>query len=103
MALLEAVLSWWSIPIGLVVLLTSYLYSYFVTLGHFRDIPAPFPAQFSNLWLLYVCRRGSRYLVVDQIHKDLGPIVRIAPNHVSVADDSAIQLIYGHGNGFLKS
>ena len=33
----------------------------------------------------------------------LGPIVRIAPNHVSVADSVALNSIYGHGNGALKS
>ena len=25
-----------------------------------RSIPAPFPAQFTNLWLLYQARRGRR-------------------------------------------
>ncbi len=79
-----------------------YLYPYFATLGHLRGIPAPFPAQFTNLWLLYECRRGRRYLAVDEAHKRLGPVVRIQPNHVSIADVDAIQVIYGYG-GFLKS
>ena len=65
--------------------------------------PAPFPAQFTNLWLMYQCRRGKRYLAVDHAHKKLGKVVRIQPNHVSIADDAAIQTIYGHGNGFLKA
>ncbi|KAF1951847.1 cytochrome P450 [Byssothecium circinans] len=68
-----------------------------------RRIPAPFPAAFTNLWLLYQCRRGKRFLAVDEAHKKYGTLVRIQPNHVSVADDSAIPVIYGHGNGFLKS
>ena len=68
-----------------------------------RKFPGPFPAQFTNLWLLSVCRRGKRYWIVDQVHKKLGPVVRIQPNHVSIADDEAIQLIYGHGNGLPKS
>jgi benzoate 4-monooxygenase len=67
-----------------------------------RHIPAPFPAQFTNLWLLYQARRGRRYLAVDEAHKKLGTFVRIQPNHVSVADAEAISTIYGHGNGFLK-
>lgn len=67
-----------------------------------RDIPAPFPAQFSNLWLLWQCRQGRRYLAVHDIHKKMGKLVRIQPHHVSIADASAIPLIYGHGNGFLK-
>ncbi|KAI9749736.1 MAG: hypothetical protein M4579_006764 [Chaenotheca gracillima] len=66
-------------------------------------IPGPFAAKFSNLWLLYQCRRGRRYWSVDEAHKKYGPLVRIQPDHVSVADPDAIPIIYGHGNGFLKS
>ncbi|KAF8348539.1 cytochrome P450 monooxygenase [Amanita rubescens] len=36
-------------------------------------------------------------------HQKYGPIVRIAPNHISVADPEALNSIYGHGNGALKS
>lgn len=68
-----------------------------------RSIPAPFPAAFTNLWLLYQARRGRRYLAVDRAHKKYGTLVRIQPNHVSIADADAIPIIYGHGNGFLKS
>lgn len=32
-----------------------------------------------------------------------GPLVRLAPNHVSIAHPSALQIIYAHGNGALKS
>ncbi|KAL1637006.1 hypothetical protein SLS58_009532 [Diplodia intermedia] len=68
-----------------------------------RDIPAPFPAQFSSLWLLWQVRKGYRYLAVHEAHKKLGKFVRIQPHHVSIADVDAIPLVYGHGNGFLKS
>lgn len=67
-----------------------------------RDIPGARVAALSNLWLLYQCRRGRRYIAVDEAHKKYGTLVRIQPNHVSVADDQAINSIYGHGNGFLK-
>ncbi|KAF7510923.1 hypothetical protein GJ744_005753 [Endocarpon pusillum] len=52
---------------------------------------------------MYQCRRGRRYKTVDDVHKRLGPVVRIQPNHVSIADPDAIQSVYGHGNGFTKS
>ena len=68
-----------------------------------RDIPAPFPAAWTNLWLLYQCRRGKRYLAVHEAHKKYGKLVRLQPHHVSIADADAIPQIYGHGNGFLKS
>lgn len=103
MALIGLVFSPWALAVVLVGFVATYIYQFFVTYGSLRDIPAPFPAQFSNLWLLSVCRRGNRFEVVDEVHKKLGPVVRIQPNHVSIADDEAIQAIYGHGNGLLKA
>lgn len=103
MALIHALCSWWSILAAAAIFIATYLYAYFVTYDYLRGIPSPFPAQFSNLWLLYVVRKGERYSVMDEVHKKLGPVVRIQPNHTSIADDAAIPVIYGHGNGFLKS
>ena len=103
MAVLSLILSPWA-PLALVLgVVVSYMYHYFVTYRQLRGIPAPFPAQFSDLWLMRVCRRGNRYSTVHELHQKLGPVVRIQPNHVSICDDEAIQQIYGHGNGFLKS
>ncbi|KAI1745270.1 cytochrome P450 [Xylaria scruposa] len=103
MAIINLFASPLTLVAALVAVVAYYVYPYFVTYSQIRDIPAPFPAQFTNWWLLYACRRGKRYLIVDEVHKKLGPVVRIQPHHVSVADDEAIQIIYGHGNGFLKS
>lgn len=103
MALLTFLLSPWA-PVALLAIIAGYwLVPYFGTYGNLRGIPSPWPAQFSNLWLLSTVRRGKRFEIVDQVHKKLGTVVRIAPNHVSIADADAIQAIYGHGNGFLKS
>ncbi|KAK4202069.1 cytochrome P450 [Triangularia verruculosa] len=103
MAIVALFMSPWA-PVALVAaFFVYYLYPYFVTYGHLRRIPAPFPAQFTNWWLLLVARRGDRYLTVDELHKKHGTVVRIQPNHVSINDDAAINVIYGHGNGFLKS
>ena len=79
-----------------------WLVPYFYTNKALGRIPAPFPAPFTNLWLLYQCRRGRRYRAVDDAHQKLGPLVRIQPNHVSIADADAIPVVYGHGNGLLK-
>jgi len=89
-------------PYALLALpLLYYLLPYFRKWS-LRNIPAPFPAAFSNLWLMHQCRRGRRYQAVDDAHKRLGPVVRIQPNHISIADPDAIQIIYGHGNGLTK-
>ncbi|KAL2152229.1 hypothetical protein VTH82DRAFT_5413 [Thermothelomyces myriococcoides] len=103
MAIVSLVLSPWAPVAILAAAVVYYVYPYLVTYRHLRRIPAPFPAQFTNWWLLLVCRRGNRYETVDKLHKKLGPVVRIQPNHVSLCDDAAIQVVYGHGNGFLKS
>jgi len=68
-----------------------------------RDIPGPFIAKFSDLWLAYETRRTRRYLTVHHLHQKHGKLVRTQPNQVSVADPDAIPIIYGHGTGFLKS
>jgi len=79
-----------------------YLLPYFRA-NAIRKVPGPFAAAFTNFWLMYQARRGRRYLAVDAAHKKYGKVVRIQPNHVSIADGDAIQTIYGHGNGFLKA
>ncbi|KAF4632646.1 hypothetical protein G7Y89_g5490 [Cudoniella acicularis] len=100
MAVTDILFTPWVIPAALVL---YYLIPYLTSNTGIRDIPGPSAAKFSNLWLLLQARQGKRYKSVDEAHKKYGKLVRIQPNHVSVADESAINAIYGHGNGFLKS
>lgn len=100
MAVLDFLLTPWALPVALAIF---YLVPYFTSNSGIRNVPGPFAAKFSNLWLLLKARQGNRYLSVDEAHKKYGKLVRIQPDHVSVADESAINAIYGHGNGFLKA
>jgi benzoate 4-monooxygenase len=86
-------LSPYTIPIAL---LLFYLVPYFTSNTALRDIPGPVAAKFTNLWLLLQARQGKRYQGVDEK-------ARQDPHHVSIADESTIPIVYGHGNGFLKS
>ncbi|BAE60506.1 unnamed protein product [Aspergillus oryzae RIB40] len=94
-------------PTGAAYVLTAAVIVYYILpylqLWRLRDIPSPGFAAFSNLWLMLQYRKGNRFVTVDNAHKKYGKLVRIAPRHVSIADDEAIQAIYGHGNGFLKA
>ena len=99
MTIISYLLSPWAL---LLVPVLYYLLPY-IRNPSLAKVPAPFPAQFSNLWLMWQVRHGRRYQAVDDLHTKLGKVVRIQPNHVSIADDQAIQMIYGHGNGFLKA
>ncbi|EWY99888.1 hypothetical protein FOYG_03817 [Fusarium oxysporum NRRL 32931] len=90
-------------PLGLILFLSYFLVPYFWTYGKLRSIPGPLAARFTNWWLVYACRQGERWRYVDEAHKRFGPVVRIQPNHVSIADEEVVNAIYGHGNGMLKS
>jgi benzoate 4-monooxygenase len=90
-------------PYTLLLLPFLYYLLPYLRAAQIRDIPSPFPSAWTNLWLLYQCRTGKRYLAVHNAHAKYGKLVRLQPHHVSVADADAIPQIYGHGNGFLKS
>ena len=93
----------WIVPLGLSSLVFYYIIPYFWNYSHLRSVPGPIFARLSNWWLVYACREKARWRYVDDAHKQYGPVVRIQPNHVSVADEGVVNAIYGHGNGMLKS
>lgn len=68
-----------------------------------RKIPGPFLASISNLDRLWSCALGSQMSYHIRLHDIYGPLVRVGPNHVSVASDSAIQKLYGISSKFYKS
>lgn len=100
MSIADLVLTPYTIPIALALF---WIIPYLTSNRELRKIPGPIFAKFSTLWLLIQARQGKRYKSVDEAHHKYGKVVRIQPDHVSIADESAINAIYGHGNGFLKS
>jgi benzoate 4-monooxygenase len=100
MSVLSLLITPYAIPVAL---LLFYIIPYLTENETLRSVPGPLSARFSNLWLLKQARQGKRYKSVDEAHEKYGTFVRIQPDHVSIADESAIPIIYGHGNGFLKS
>ena len=69
----------------------------------FSDIPGPFLASFSRLWIAASVAGGRAEHTQRSLHKQHGPLVRIAPDEVSVADPSAIKIIYNVKTGFTKT
>ncbi|SOV03041.1 probable Benzoate 4-monooxygenase cytochrome P450 [Ustilago sp. UG-2017a] len=74
----------------------------FITNTAFLKYPGPLFAKFSDFWLLRQAMKGHRFDTVHQQHKKYGKFVRIAPNHISIADHEALHPVYGHGTGTLK-
>ncbi|KAG8679509.1 hypothetical protein FRC08_016941, partial [Ceratobasidium sp. 394] len=92
--------------VGAVLGLIGYFFVPYITDPHNLRRPAiqgPRHAALSNAWLAYVAARGDRSGEVHKLHQKYGKLVRIAPNHISVADPKALEVIYAHGNGTLKS
>ncbi|KAJ7749587.1 benzoate para-hydroxylase [Mycena maculata] len=83
-------------PAGLVL--------YFIHHRSNGNIPGPFLARWTHLWLAYHAYRGRRYKAVHAAHQRYGTVVRIAPRHISIASPDAISVIYGQGQkALLKS
>jgi cytochrome P450 len=76
--------------------------SYFSDRKHLRKFPAPSYAGLSSLWRILQNLKCRHFLAVHDAHRKLGTHVRIAPNHVSIADPQAMNDIYGHGANMLK-
>ncbi|KAF8842912.1 cytochrome P450 [Paxillus ammoniavirescens] len=81
----------------------AYILPYLADPFKQRHIPGPFLAKFSDIWLGWTASQGHRSDVVHELHKKYGTFVRLAPNHVSIADPDVLQIVYAHGNGSLKS
>jgi cytochrome P450 len=69
-----------------------------------RKFPSPAAglAGITNWWLFYTQKLNSRTKFVHAAHKELGPVVRIQPNHVSFTDPRAIADIYSFQSGMMK-
>ena len=67
-----------------------------------QKYPGPFLAAFTNWWRFWdvLERRPDRTQL--RLHRELGDIVRIGPNTLSVADPKALKIIYGLNKGFVK-
>ena len=85
----------------LITILSYIIYQRFFS--PLSKIPGPFWASLSRWWLIPVSRAGHYNTILMSLHSKYGPIVRIAPDEVSVSDVSAIRQIYGAGSGFRKS
>jgi hypothetical protein len=67
-----------------------------------HDIPGPFLASISDIWLLIHCLRGKSQKDYLLHRKYNSPLLRLSPNVISVADSDAVRIIYGWKPVFKK-
>lgn len=65
-------------------------------------IPGPLAARLSVLYRPWKVCQGDAPEFYHGLHQRYGPIVRTAPNAVSISDPSAIAPIYSAGTKFIK-
>jgi benzoate 4-monooxygenase len=75
---------------------------YFKDEKQLRRFPSPSIAAFTPLWSMWQSWKGTQTIEICKVHEKLGPVVRIAPNHVSFTDPRAYKDIYGHGAPLVK-
>ncbi|KAF9820719.1 hypothetical protein IEO21_01162 [Rhodonia placenta] len=85
------------------VIASSILLPYFNDPYKLRAYPGPFFAKFTSAWLSWIIGHNRWSETVYHLHRQHGPIVRLGPDNVSIADPSALAAIYGHSSGALKS
>ncbi|OQV05442.1 hypothetical protein CLAIMM_10183 [Cladophialophora immunda] len=93
----------WTLIAALPVIawLGSVVYSLYF--HHYADVPGPFWAKVSRLWLAGQVLKGNLDIAQRELHRQYGPIVRIAPNEVSISDPEAVKIIYAVNAGFTKT
>ncbi|EUC61057.1 cytochrome P450 family monooxygenase [Rhizoctonia solani AG-3 Rhs1AP] len=86
------------------LLLSFYVIPYLLDPHNYRRrFSGPWPASFTNAWMSSVVKSGKSGEALLELHKQYGTFVRIGPNHISIADPEALEAVYKHGSGLLKS
>ena len=91
-------------PLALLLLSASVAYIvYYRYLHPLARYPGPFWASLTNLWCTRLSIRGDWPQTLQELHNLYGPVIRIAPNEVSIDSPEAVPKIYGIGKGFVKT
>ncbi|CAE7179426.1 unnamed protein product, partial [Rhizoctonia solani] len=84
--------------------LAFYVVPYLLDPYEYRHrFPGPPLARFTNWWMSVLVRTGHHSEFVQKLHGKYGTFVRLGPNHISISDPNALEIVYGHGSGLLKS
>ncbi|PSN59195.1 cytochrome protein [Corynespora cassiicola Philippines] len=85
----------------------SFIFLIWTVYGALRHplahLPGPKISKWTNLRLQYSVLKGDRVRYIHQLHEIYGPVVRISPSEVSIAELSAVKTIYKVGSPYVKS
>ncbi|KAF9890904.1 hypothetical protein FE257_005480 [Aspergillus nanangensis] len=90
-------------PLAYLITSAVFKFIYRVYLHPLSKVPGPKIAAGTSLWLAYHTFIGDECTTVSKLHKRYGPVLRVAPNEVDIADGDAIEPIYVARGGFAKT
>jgi cytochrome P450 len=76
---------------------------YTLYLHPLSHIPGPLVARLTSIYLYRLTYNGIEASTIEALHKQYGPVVRVAPNEVDIADGAALHTVYVKNGGFLKN
>jgi len=87
----------------LIELVAAYwLLATFIQYWKLRHIPGPFMAAMTDFWRARTQRSSRSRDWLHKLHREYGPLVRIAPNTVSVGDAGSVKTIFTTKGDFKK-
>ncbi|RAL11688.1 cytochrome P450 [Aspergillus homomorphus CBS 101889] len=103
--ILQCLQSFHSLPSRLIVSICAIISRciYRIYLHPLASIPRPKLAACTSLWLACHTYIGDECTVISELHRKHGPLLRVAPNDVDIADKDAVEPIYISRGGFLKT
>ena len=85
-------------------LLSSFAFIIYRAYLHpLAPIPGPLHCRLTSLWSYYHSYLGDECTQITALHRLYGPVLRVGPNEVCVADGAALAPIYSEKGGFLKA
>jgi hypothetical protein len=64
--------------------------------------PGPVLGRITRLYDLYHAYVGDKHVLLYQLHRKYGTVVRFTPNTLSINDPAALRIIYAHGANVSK-
>ncbi|POS81531.1 pisatin demethylase [Diaporthe helianthi] len=98
--ILPFLIQWWFVTIPVFVVVRALYRRYASPL---RKYPGPWLASMTRLWKVISTASTHTHLEHIELHKKYGPIVRVAPNEVSVSSPEAARTLLSAGKRFYKT
>ncbi|KAI1740506.1 cytochrome P450, partial [Xylaria scruposa] len=72
-------------------------------LHRLRNFPGPWAAGVTKLWHVWKCRHGKNFLVIEELRRRYGPIIRTGPEELTIIDPTVPSIVDGPGSACTKA